>query len=455
MSLKVIELNDSAIKVGDENGIIVESPGFALAVGKELELGDAAERQARLQPTSSYNKFWHELSMEPLSHGNGVRHFADFAYAHLLHLAQLGEIDGDVIFAVPGNFTRQQLGILLGLAKQSPFNPVGVVDSALAAVIACAESPSIIYADIQLHQVLLTRLKLTGGRLQTESVIQVPGVGTQNFMELMMQLTTRLFIQQCRFNPQHNAESEQQLYNELPSWLRQNDEDQSSLLLELKTSSAVHTAKMPRESLINNLSGHYKKISQQIAALDTGKDNQLLLSARVAALPGFTASLRSHRNLRVLEPHTINRACLDFRDKICSDDDGMHLVNSLPVDSTRTQAADSGTQSSSIPAEQQDLPTHALFSNRAIAVDGIEIKNDAQLNGHAPSPNTIFLCLANLPEQLGRIEKRDEGVYLDSGKQEVLLNQTRVSGKQKLTLGDRIQFAEGGEEIFLIQVNDG
>ena len=151
MSLKVIELNDRAIKVGDSSGIIVESPGFALAVGNGLELGEAAEQQARLQPTNSYNKYWHELSMEPLAHANNIRHYADIAYAQLLHLAELGEIDGDAIFAVPGNFTRQQLAILLGLAKQCPFNTVGVVDSALTAAIAtAAQSHSVIFADIQL-----------------------------------------------------------------------------------------------------------------------------------------------------------------------------------------------------------------------------------------------------------------------------------------------------------------
>ena len=61
MSLKVIELNDSAVRVGDEQGLIATSPGFALAVGKLLELGDEAKRQARLHPTSSYNKLINKL----------------------------------------------------------------------------------------------------------------------------------------------------------------------------------------------------------------------------------------------------------------------------------------------------------------------------------------------------------------------------------------------------------
>ena len=56
MSLKVIELNDREIKVGDESGVIIESPGFALAADDKLEVGESAERQARLRPTNSFSK---------------------------------------------------------------------------------------------------------------------------------------------------------------------------------------------------------------------------------------------------------------------------------------------------------------------------------------------------------------------------------------------------------------
>ncbi len=458
MSLKVIELNDRAIKVGDEGGIIVQSPGFAQAVGDGLELGEAAEQQARLQPTNSYNKYWHELSMEPLTHGNNIRHFADIAYAQLLHLAELGEIDADVIFAVPGNFTRQQLAILLGIAKQTPFNPVGVVDSALAAAITTAiQSHSVIFADIQLHQVLLTKLAITDNHLKTESVIQVPGVGSQNFMELMMQLATDMFIQQCRFNPQHNADSEQQLYNNLPRWLQQDDRDKSSLVLELKTSGAVYTAKMPRESLINNLSSYYQKINHQIAALDSEQDSQLLVSAGLASLPGFTASLSSYSDLRILDPVAINAACLRYQSHICTDADAVKLIKALPFDGAEIKQEIPPEITASIEGVEDlggDSPTHALFSNRAIAIDSIEIRNNIPLNGHLPATSAIHLSISNLPEQLGRIEKRGDEVFLDSGKQDFYLNQTKVSGKRKLSLGDRVSFAKNTEEIYLIQVND-
>jgi len=474
MSLKIIELNDSGITVGDETGVITRSPGFALAVGNSLELGEVAEQQARLQPTSSYNKYWHDLSMEPLSHGNGIRHFADIAYAHLLHLAKIGEIDADVIFAVPGNFTRAQLAILLGLSKQSPFTPVGVVDSALVAAIATARASSVIYADIQLHQVLLTKLVIRDQQLISESVIQVPGVGNQNFMDLMMQLVTGLFIQQCRFNPQHDAESEQQLYNELPNWLKQDDGNQNSLLLDLKTGTTAYTAKMPRESLINHLSGHYQKIHKQIAALATEQDTDLLISSTMAALPGFVNTLGDFGGLQILNPETINSACLDYREHIISDDDGIHLVSSLPVTASAepATAAVSKTSASVLVAPREAesqvpekaaatdsatyvMPTHVLFADRAIciaAADCIEIQNKPQLNGAAAPLDSIVLSLSDLPGGLGRITVVDDAVWIDPGGLEFLLNQTPVSGRQKLSLGDRIAFSENSEEIRLIQL---
>ncbi len=426
MSVKVIELNDNALRVGDDSGILIQSPGFAIAIDKQLHLGDIAKQQARIHPTSSYNRYLHELSLDPISHAPGFRHLADIAYAHLLHLAEIGGVDGEAIFAVPGNFTRQQLAILLGLAKQSPFQTIGMVDSALAAAHSVAHSGSLIYAEMQLHQVVLTKIVTTGNILRRESVIQLPGVGSQNFMDLMMQLATGLFIEQCRFNPQHDAESEQQLYNALPLWLQQDGKDQTSLLLELKASTTVHTAKMPRESLINNLSRHYKSIAQQVAELAVGGDSKLLLSAEFADLPGFQSYLGESIELEVLPVEAISRAVLLNRDNIAGSAEQIQLTTSLP----KTPGSAKTARQSNPGATGNALATHVLIGSTAIPLGGAE-----------------------LPEPLGRIEKHERRFYLDSGKDEFLLNQQRVAGRQEIGLGDLIQSGEGSEAIRLIQVN--
>lgn len=447
MSLKVIELNDAALKVADESGIVLQSPGFALSRDKTLLLGDAAEQQARLHPTLSYNKYWHELSLDPLRHSSSIRHYADIAYAQLLHLAEQACIEGEVLFAVPGNFTRQQLAILLGLAKQCPFQTVGVVDSALAAGIAAAGTEPLVYAELQLHQVLITRLKVVDNKLTLDAVVQVPGVGSQNVTDQMMQIATNAFIQQCRFNPQHNAETEQQLYNSLPHWWRGSSQDDSGLVLELRVGSTVHTAKLPRETLINSLGSHYQKLKQQLASLATENDAKILLNAGLAALPGLQTLLGTERDLQVIDATAISASCLQLHDHIRSTEQGIRLVTTLPV-----IAAPQRVKNSTGADTASEVPTHVLYNSRAFPVAKVQVTNNQALNGHAPA-HTIQLALAGLPAELGRMRVDGNAVFLDSGAVEFLLNDRRVSGKQQLRLGDRINFTADSAALTLIRVS--
>jgi hypothetical protein len=424
MSLKVIELNDGGIKIGSADGIVAESPGFAIVFGEGLVLGTHAEQQARLHPTSSYNKYWHELSVEALNHGNHLRHSADIAYAHLLHLAELGEIDAETIFAMPSSYSHQQLAILLGIAKQSPIEPVGVVDTAVLAAIAAGISSSALYLDFQLHQVVITQLSVSEGSVHSESVVQIPGVGSQNFVNLMMQQATNSFIEQCRFNPQHNAEYEQLLYNQLPAWLEQYSESQTNLVLELKTSDATHTAKLPKEGLIESLQAYYKKIAQELAPLIIDGSTQIILNKKLGSMPGFLASLPNSARKVVLKPDAICQACIHSAEYIVHHSGSIHWVKSLPVNSD-TQSAKAEA------AEEELLPTHFLRANVAIPLSGLS-----------------QYCAGST------ISSADSSVFFDS-KTDYSLNERLVSGKQLLSLGDSVKFDSDQESMRVIRVNNG
>lgn len=451
MSLKIIELNDSGIKVGDHRGIAVASPGFALVVDNDLVLGDQAEEQARLQPTKSYNKYWHELSMEPLNHGNHLRHTADIAYAHLLHLAEVAEIDSDVVFAVPGSFSNQQLAILLGLAKQSPIKPVGVVDSAVAAAVAAEVSHPSLYLDFQLHQVVVTKLNYQNGNMVADSVVHIPGVGIQNFINLMMQQATDLFIEQCRFNPQHNAEYEQLLYNQLPTWLDQYEESQTNLVLELKTSDALHVAKMPKEGFIASLQGHYKKINQELEPLLGDQYSNIILSQNLASLPGYKASMPSAGNVHVLQENALISACLENVETLVKDGSDIHWVRSLPVKNTKADVSGVNKQ-----VAEAMPPTHLVSNHQAVAINGIQICNAKSVNGNTNlDSNVITVEAGELPHVLAQVSTTSAGVYLESGELEFYLNSKLVKGSQKIGLGDQIRFGQHGAILTAIQVRNG
>jgi len=451
VSLTVIEINDAALQAGNAGGILASSPGFALLQGKELRLGAEAEARHRLFPTSSHDKFWHELNLEPLPVRGRIRHHADLAYSHLLALANEAEIDGGVIFAIPGHFTQEQLGLLLGIAGQCPFQATGMIDSALAAAIGEAPATGVVHVSLHLHQVLLTRILIRDGEAIVDNVAQVPLAGRQQLLEALMRAANDAFIRQCRFNPQHEAASEQQLYSLLADWAAGGADDQGDLALELKAGGMTHTAKLPFDQLLAALQKPFRALRASLGPLLDTPDTGILLDHRLARWPGALASLGSLNDAgpaRTARPEAVAQACFRHRQRITAGE-GVRRIRSLPLAESASGPARKQAETG---VETSAAPTHVLFRNRALPVDDLPLVN------HAPNqPNGAALAL-ELPgpaATLGHIMLRQSQVLLDCGESEIRLNDAPVSGRQPLKLGDRIGFPALADELLLIEVSDG
>lgn len=441
MSLKVIELNDASLQVGDDGGIVAASPGFALLEGREVILGAAAEQRHRIDPTSSYDKFWHELNMEPLHVRSRIRHHADLAYSQLLELAREAAIEDEVLFAVPGHYNNQQLGLLLGLASQCPFRVGGMVDSALAAA-ADTSGEHVVHVGLHLHQALLTRLIRKDGELAVDSVVPVPQLGRQQLLDVLMRIANDAFIRQCRFNPQHEAASEQELYSMLAAWVGDSDSEQGNLEMELKAGAITHTAKLPRDQLLAELQKSYAKLLRSLRPLTELPGAGILLDHRLALLPGAVAALGEAGPLQVVRPEAVTEACLRHRESIAGGE-GVHRIRALPdLDSPGADVRH---------REDRNAPTHVLFRNRAMPVADLPLVNN--LNGSGG--NALEFNLPGPSTTLGRILRQRSEVMLDCGEIEFRLNDVPVKGRQPLKLGDRIRFPELADELLMIEVNDG
>jgi hypothetical protein len=118
VSLAVLELNDAALVLGDAGGVLARSPGFALLAADAPVMGEAARACARIEPRRTMSQFWQRLGTEPLHHAPAhTRHHADLGYRHLLHVHELGGKPAELLLAVPGSFSREQLALLLGIAE--------------------------------------------------------------------------------------------------------------------------------------------------------------------------------------------------------------------------------------------------------------------------------------------------------------------------------------------------
>src|SRR5690606_24786455 len=247
-----IEVVDGDILARGASGGLLRAPGVALLESKGIATGDDAFRQAWLFPQRSYTQFWHQLNLAPLPAGNQyARHFADLAYAQLHHLHRALGAPGEVLFAIPGSFSRDQLAILLGLANALPVKTLGLVDAAVAAASGIGDyRGELLHLDIQLHQAVITRLR-AGDTISRESVEILADAGLKHFHGGWAQYIANLFIREYRYDPLHTAEGEQQLFTKPPGWLDQLA-SRPETTVELDTPRGAFRLSLQRSGLVES-----------------------------------------------------------------------------------------------------------------------------------------------------------------------------------------------------------
>jgi len=449
MAPQILELNDHGITLGDAEGIRLISPGFALARDKSLVVGAQAQAQSRLHPNDSHSRYWQELSLDPLPSGrlpgDRYRHLADLAHAHLNSLAAESEsYAGEVILSVPGSFSRQQLGILLGIAKQTPLTIAGLVDSALIAAAGAQTlqaSEHTIVVQQQLHQILFTQVSCHQGVLKVDSSVTLPSSGSQNVIDSLMQLSTELFIDQCRFNPQHDAATEQLLYNALPAWLAA-DVSSGSLLLELTADGAVHNAKLPYESLVVALAPIRQRVNEQLSAMVSrvanSKNVQIVLCSTLSELPGLKTQLARVAPVTSSNAEQHLASSLAHSDQILSSGAG-----SLRKELTLTRAPSASlpkSPSASQPAfanESGSLEktSQETRSQKSPAGDSHTLENHADKNRAARSPHAQLSASA-------------QGAQANALLKNLRINGERIADSAELVLkeGDSLTLSFDGSE---------
>lgn len=360
MSLRVLEFNDTGLALGDERGLCSSSPGYANIGREPVLIGVAAQARARIDPRQTLNQFWMRLGTEPLHHARPlVRHHADLAYLHLLQLHEEAGKPDELIFAVPGSFSKEQLAILLGVAQRCPFRAAGLVDAALAAASSIPIADSALHLDLQLHQCVLTQLAREGDTVQRVGVRVLPGTGLLQMQERWARHVAAEFIQQTRFDPLHSAATEQQLYDQMPQWLDILNQ-QSDVSAGLLNGGNSYHAKLRIADMLEAVRPLYLQLSEALA----GDSGTLLLSPRIARLPRIGQFIGA---ATALEPDAVTRACLLHATIIRCDDQALRFVTRLPalaVPSGRV-VPDTARSLASVSRATSVAPTHLVLGARA------------------------------------------------------------------------------------------
>ncbi len=438
-------------------------PGYALVNGKGVLTGNEAYGQARLRPRESSNRYWEQLSLSDGSAGlDGVANTAQLAFAQLEDLwKRYGGPDRDALLVVPDHYSREQLGLLLGLAQECSMPVRSLVNSAVAASSRPYPNQQLIYLDAGLYRVSATTLE-QGSDVLVRAEQAIDGVGLASLMDLWAKRVAELFVLSTRFDPFHGADSEQFVYDRLPAWL-QTLQDDDRAELRLPHGDKEVTIEVEREQLLGVASGFNRALVQLVAQCRSGGDSLVIqVSHRLLGLPGVVNELSRLDDAHIL-PLPVGEAALgaiQSLENIDSSRDQVKLLKRLPW---RAESAPLPPAVDLLvpvdvrePVEKpESSPTHIVYRGVAFPVDagGLLIGREDQegrrvivLNGEHGG---VSRSHCEFVRRDGELKLKDLSQY------GTFVNEKRVSGDLTIQPADIIRIGSPGEELQAIVMEDG
>jgi hypothetical protein len=448
-----LEINDVGLVLVRDGAIVAEEPGCAMLDGRAVETGSAALRRARLKPLYAETRYWQDLGTAALPRPvPAAATCADLAYAQLAALAE-GLTDGarDTLLAVPGWYTREQLAVLLGVAGEAGFEVVGLVDAGLAAAALEPVPESVLQLELATHQSVLTVLD-HGGDLRRSACELLPRHGWMALQQAWLDLVAAAFVRRTRFDPLHEAASEQRLWDALPGWLQALERD-PVVTIEATAAGETLAVELSREDFAAAASPTYDAVLHALQRARPARGPlQLRLSQRWAGLPGFVERLAGLRDCEVLRLPRGAAAlgALAYERVLRRDPGALVLVQRLPVP-LRAVGAVPAAPVPSVPPEAR--PTHLAYRGVARAI----LAEPLVVGAEVPAGRRALVVPAGpgISRTHCSVARAADGVWLeDLSTYGTFVNGERIGGRVSLRAGDRLRLGSPGVECELVRVVD-
>jgi len=453
MTMLGIEINDAAIFAVDGRGEPVSSPGYAIAGDDGILVGFDAWKMARLHPRQTTNRFWCDLSDQPLTKfADGQISSADLAHAQLQHLC--GQFAGDLegaVFAVPAYWSGEQLGLLLGIAEDLAIPVKGLVDSAVAATRREYRGRELLHLDATLHELTITRITQSGNSALGDR-LTVDRVSVVGLERTCTEFIASQFVRSTRFDPLHDGKSEQYLYDNLYSWLSRLQHEKD-IALTIEFGGNEFNTTVNRTELANRITEYMEPALQQVRnLLAVGTPTGLQVSNRLANFPGLIDALAQlpQASVFVLEPAAAAFGALYRARHLVTSDEGVGLTTALPWDQPAVDFQESSGDSTEVAPALERRPTHVLFEGYAYRLGDRAFSIGSEL-----SPGEYGIALAGGTNGVSRrhctVRIGTHGIEVtDHSRYGTRLNGHLIEGAAILQSGDILSLGNPPIEFHLI-----
>ena len=448
MSTVVIDIYGCGIRIGDKEQIIVDSDSCALIESSNnIIVGSDAVQQAHLQPRDINLNYWDKLSVD-----SGTRHAisnAEIAYTHLKQVWEQANIsDRDVVISVANTFTKQDLGLLLGITEKLAIPVRGIMCNAILAQSGPLHNCKVVFLDLRQSSLIVSEIVQNKKEISVGPPIKIFRFGLQSLLIAVAEFISKQFISETRYDPMHLAQDEQQLFNKLPEWL---SEIQSSEIIEceLGTDAKKHRIQLSRKSLQEVNESLYARMSSYLS-MEYSHEASLTIMCSASCtkiygvveylqkLPGCAVTVLNKNSL-------INQALLQL-DQIQTKNEQVHYITSLEWN--KTSAPVSVNYNPGNLSELSLIPTHALINNQAylISEETYLIKNS-----HA---NTLTIKTIYSKYATCKITKKGFLVEIEPLSNDSLtLNNESLHTSRAVQIGDLVNVKGFSNQLDFIKVS--
>ena len=211
----ILYINDNNLLL-QQGGSVERAQGYAWLRETGVEF-DGALETCRLEPQQINNRYWQQCDQSSIaSNGASMRHAADLVWGHLSELKQQHDLQ-QVALIVPSHYQTANLQLLLGICKSCQIEVSQLMNKAVLALQSkVSDNGTYVHVDLQLHQTVCSQLEVSDGNIKLSNVDVLHEISIQGIQDSLLRAMQECFIRADRFDPLHYAETEQQLFNQIP-----------------------------------------------------------------------------------------------------------------------------------------------------------------------------------------------------------------------------------------------
>ena len=445
----VIELSDRAVVFAREGQVLSVAPSAIWDGSTGEPPGSNAWGALRRHPTAASTRHLGMLLSQPSATDRTV---ALVAAEWVARLTEQSPTAGEKVWlATPAHASIQGLRAALAIAQKLTLPVDGCVDSAVAAVAALGLEQSAIVLEVGLHQAAATYIDRDGAQVRRRRTVVTERGGLMSFYQGWLELVSTTLVKRTRFDPLHDAASEQQLFDLLADCAGKAAAHGSAQAVVTQGAERFEVA-LTRDQFAQAGQSLHREIIRLLHELrPAGAPVALVAPSLVERLPGLGDELEQFTGCELLSlpdgfaARAVSQLDLPEREP----GQPVRLLRRLPAN---PQGVAVPRVSLGANRETRVPPSHLLLNGQVYALGG----NDPLVIGRMPAGSRIIA----LSEGLAGVSRRhctltpegNEIVLVDHSSFGTYVNGERVAARVRVCAGDRVRIGDPGVEISLISV---